>query len=335
LKILVVGFGSMGFKHYELLRKRFPEATIRVLRHGRNFISNDIENISIFSLENASKFAPELVVIANPAPFHIQTGLYFAKEGANLFIEKPISNSDVEVRDLIDFCRSRSIKLAVGYNLRFLQSLVAFRKNLQDGIVGRPIYAKSEVGQYLPDWRKKTDYRISVTAQTALGGGVLLELSHELDYLRWIFGEFEWVQAALHKSDVLEMDAENLVFFEGKINDSVSSNTIPVQGSLDCLRRDMTRSCTVVGTRGTLIWDGVKDDVTLISDSEKSPETVFMGKNQMSSTYEAQWDDYFAALESDKDPITTGEDALKTLEVLLAIRESSVTRSRVNLDHKW
>ena len=80
------------------------------------------------------------------------------------------------------------------YNLRFLPSLQAYRERIQFGVIGKVLSVRCEIGQYLPSWRPGSDYRQAVSASRALGGGALLELSHEIDYLRWIFGEVAWVQ---------------------------------------------------------------------------------------------------------------------------------------------
>ena len=68
---------------------------------------------------------------------------------------------------------------------------------MQNKIVGKILSVRCEVGQFLPSWRPNIDYRESVSARKALGGGALLELSHEIDYLMWIFGDIDWVKATL------------------------------------------------------------------------------------------------------------------------------------------
>ena len=99
------------------------------------------------------------------------------------------------VDDLLGTVRARGVICQVGYNLRYLPSLSRFRDLINEGLVGGPLSVRCEIGQYLPNWRPDTDYRTGVTARSDLGGGVLLELSHEIDYLRWIFGEVEWVSS--------------------------------------------------------------------------------------------------------------------------------------------
>ena len=75
--------------------------------------------------------------------------------------------------------------------------------------MGEIISLEAHVGSYLPDWRPQKDYKESVSARAELGGGVLLELSHELDYIRWFFGGIDSVIAVLKNSNILGLDVED------------------------------------------------------------------------------------------------------------------------------
>ena len=88
--------------------------------------------------------------------------------------------------------------------LRFLETLQCFRAEMAAGRIGAVHAVRCEIGQYLPAWRPDADYRTTVSAQKALGGGVLLELSHELDLLRWVFGEVDWLSAWIGRQSALE-----------------------------------------------------------------------------------------------------------------------------------
>ena len=99
--------------------------------------------------------------------------------------------------------------LMVGYNLRYMKSLIKFREILSKKKIGKILSVRSEVGSYLPSWRKDTDYKKSVSAKKKLGGGVLLELSHDIDYLFWLFGKVEWVSATIYKQSNLKIDTED------------------------------------------------------------------------------------------------------------------------------
>jgi predicted dehydrogenase len=76
----------------------------------------------------------------------------------------------------------------------FLPSLIEFKRQIFSEKLGKIYSIRAEIGQYLPGWRPESDYRICVSVQQKLGGGVLLELSHEIDYLSWIFGRVDWVK---------------------------------------------------------------------------------------------------------------------------------------------
>ena len=81
-------------------------------------------------------------------------------------------------------------------------------------------------GSYLPNWRKNRDYRFTSSARKRLGGGVILDLSHELDYIQWIFGEIskiEYVKVKIISN--LKITSDDYVNIIGKIrNISFSIN---------------------------------------------------------------------------------------------------------------
>ena len=110
------------------------------------------------------------------------------------------------------------------YNLRYNRSLNFFKNSFQTGILGDLHSVRCEVGHYLPYWRTNTDYRKSVSAQKILGGGVLLELSHEIDYLIWIFGSISKVNAFLTRHSSLEIDVEDTAYLRLELSNTHQHN---------------------------------------------------------------------------------------------------------------
>lgn len=251
-RVLVAGLGSIGRRHLRLLRAALPESDIRVLRHSSCDEEIEHANGCFSRLEEACAFEPGLAVIASPAPFHIATATALAETGAHLLVEKPVSDTCVGVPELIALCAARGQVFQVGYNLRFLETLQCFRAEITAGRIGPVQAVRCEIGQYLPAWRPDADYRSTVSAQKALGGGVLLELSHELDLLRWVFGEVDWLSAWIGRQSALEIDVEDSAMIQiGFAGGPVA------QLSMDLLRRDTTRTCTALGANGSLRWDAV------------------------------------------------------------------------------
>lgn len=330
-RVLVVGLGSIGRRHLRIARELLPAAEIRVLRHQECTTVPEHADGCISSMDQAIEFAPEIAVLANPATYHLGVAQPLAESGVHLLVEKPLSASIQDVSLLIETCRRRNAVLATGYNLRFLPSLQKFKALLDDKLIGRIWSARSEAGQYLPSWRPDADYRQGVSARKALGGGVLLELSHELDYLRWIFGEVDWVQAALSRQSNLEIDVEDtaqlvLGFLPSKIADRLIASV-----SLDFIRRDTTRTCTAIGEGGSLRWNGVTGTVELFAAGTTEWRLVFCHQATRDESYVAEWRDFLACVDRGSSPLAGGEDGQEALRIIDAARQASDTGSRVGL----
>ena len=326
--VLVVGSGSIATKHFNNLKKLLPNSTIKVYAtYATDKISpNDL----IKNMSDALDFRPFLVIMANPASLHIQTAKQFARVGSNLLIEKPISNSTADVEDLLNICLQNKTLLTVGYNLRFLDSLNFFRTQVGSKIVGKPLLVKCEVGQYLPTWRNQVDYRQTVSAKRDLGGGALLELSHEIDYLLWIFGEINWVRATVMKQSLLEIDVEDSSFLTLGITSSNNKNLV-ANLSLDFIRHDKQRNCTVIGETGSLRWDGIIGQVLIMKEGSNHWETLFSSNNSTDETYFDELKNFIECIDSGKVPRVTGMDGLNVVKVIESALESAPTGKQTSV----
>jgi predicted dehydrogenase len=246
-------------------------------------------------------------------------------------IEKPISNSIKDVTELIRVCEQKRLVLGVGYNLRFLESLVKLKELVDLGTIGKLLSIRVEAGENLARWRPSKDYRMTVSANKNLGGGPLLELSHEIDYIRWIFGEFKWVSSNLSKSSELEVDTEDCVHAFFEIENRLDKSKLIGTLNLDFFRTDKQRTCTVIGNRGTLYWNGVSGKITLVRESNLENIESYEYEQELFSTYEAEWEDFLSCVESGERPMVTGSDALQTLLVVDAIIKSSNLENRQNV----
>ena len=322
-RLLIVGLGSIGNRHKELVHRLFPNAEVEVLRLRDKTQLVDLDSKSLTTIQDAKEFSPEIAVLCTPSTTHISLALDLAKSGVHLLIEKPISQSSEGVLELLQECASRNVVLMVGYNLRYLKSLQEFRRQISEGLIGNPLSVRCEVGQYLPNWRPKKDYRESVSAKRELGGGVLLELSHEIDYLRWIFGEVDWVRATLLRQSELEIDVEDTAHLTIGFEKSSSSRQFVAHLNMDFIRHDTTRNCIVIGDRGSLRWDGILGEVSLFQAGEKSWKTLFTNDNGIEETYTSEWQELISAIEEKRHPAVTGEDGLRVVEIIEAACLSS------------
>jgi predicted dehydrogenase len=322
----------MGVRHLGLARELFPEAEIKILTHqsGIEFPEHSIDYF--FNMEDALEFSPQIAVIANPAPFHLEIAQQLVEIGTHLLIEKPISISTNGIDKLLETSKKFNTIVAIGYNLRFDPSLQELRKLLQDGQIGSALSVRSEVGQYLPTWRSGRDYRNGVSAKQNLGGGVLLELSHEIDYLRWIFGDFMWVKATLSKQSTLEIDVEDSAHLTlGFLQNQEGTQLIGTL-NLDFIRHDTTRICTVIGESGSLRWDGILGRVDLFQEGSTDWVTVYERSTDLENTYKAEWDNFLQSINRLETPKVTSVDAFRVVELIMAARMSSKSGRLVEIN---
>ena len=332
-RVLIVGLGSIGKRHLRLARMLLPNADIRILRHQTNATKDSPENSNgcFYNIKEAADFSPQLAVIANPAPFHIDIANVLAEIGTHILIEKPLSTSLNGIKELIETCKKKNIVLLIGYNLRFSLSLKHFRGLLEKGIIGNVLSVRCEVGQYLPTWRPELDYRKSVSANRKLGGGVLFELSHEIDYLNWIFGNIEWTQAKLSHQSGLEIDVEDsahIIFgFVPKTNDHQIIGT----ANLDFIRHDATRICIAIGENGSLRWNGLTGEVSIYEPRVKKWVDVYSHQDQRDDTYLAEWENFIACIIGNETPLVSGKDGLKVLQIIESIKLSTLSNGQKSM----
>jgi predicted dehydrogenase len=291
MRIFVVGLGSIGRRHLTNARALGHEAD-----GGR--------------LEEAASFAPEALVVASPTSAHLEALRWAVDHGAHAYVEKPIAASTDGVVETLRAAEAAGLVVAVGYNLRFHPALEAIREGVDGGVIGRLLSVRAEVGQYLPDWHPDEDYQRSYAARAELGGGALLTLSHELDYVRWIAGEVEDVRGIAARVSPLELDV-----------DDVAELTCRLQGGaiasvhMDFVDRSHNRRSRWVGEEATIAWDW-GGPVRLLTGGVPLWEEK---AHVLDETYAAALQDFVSAVERGSVPRCSGRDGLRTLELCEAV----------------
>ena len=331
-RALVVGLGSIGRRHARLLRQLLPGARIAAWRRP----SSDrvpIEGIdeTFTNLDEVLRFAPQGAVIANPASVHMEAALPLARAGVHLLVEKPIAAMPAGVAELLAASTAAGIVLMTGYNMRFSPSLLRFRELLAQRRVGALLSVRAEVGQYLPSWRPGTDYRESVSARAALGGGVLLELSHEIDYLRWLFGEITSVNAVLRRQSRLEIDVEDTAHLVLGFAASAGAQPLVAALNMDFVRQDAVRNCTVLGEEGSLRWNAMAGTCEFFGSGASGRQLLSTDAAERDFTYLAQLRCFLDCIAGKAQPSAGGADGLAVLQVIEAARCASSSGQTVQV----
>jgi predicted dehydrogenase len=321
MRCLVIGTGSIGQRHCRNLVALGHEVLAWDADPVRLHEASAIEGVSLASsLEAALATLPQAALICTPPVSHLRLAREAIAGGADVFVEKPIAHIIAdELEMLLEETRRRERLLMVGCNLRFLPSLKHVKVLLDEKRVGKILSVRAEFGAYLPDWRPGRDYRENYGVRAALGGGILLDAIHELDYLVWFFGGVTEVFCnAGHLSD-LAGDTEDLVEMTLHFDTGVLA-----QVHLDYVQRVYRRNLQVIGDGGTLLWDFPTHSVTVRApDSDSAQEdfsTVEADRNQM---YVDEIRHFAQCVCERKTPLVDGREALRSLRVVEAAKVSA------------
>ena len=210
MKILIAGFGSIGRRHFRNLLA-LGERDILFYRTGRSTLDGaELAGYMVETdLDAALAHRPQAVVIANPTALHLPVAIPAAETGCHLLLEKPLSHSHDGLDDLQAALVRGGGQVLVGFQFRYHPGLVKISRLLADGAIGRPLSVRAHWGEYLPGWHPWEDYRWGYSARQDLGGGVVLTLSHPLDYLRWLLGEVSALWAFTSRQSDLDLDVED------------------------------------------------------------------------------------------------------------------------------
>lgn len=230
-RALVVGHGSIGSRHLRILRDLGIRTAV-VSRHhaGATDLYRDLPTA-------LDSFRPEYVVVANATADHWETLQLLESEGfcGPVLVEKPLF-SELQLTPLRSFA-----ELRIAYNLRFHPALRELSRRIQGD---RIVCVQAYVGQYLPTWRPSRDYRDTYSAHKSDGGGALRDLSHELDFLVWLFGEWVRLTSIGGRLGDLEIDSDDCWLI---LMQTIRGTAVTVQ--LNYLDRNTRREILVVGAK--------------------------------------------------------------------------------------
>lgn len=312
----VIGLGSISNRHRQNIRRLFKQASIVVSPSNPLSTKENIKDYDIFEADfkNLLKHSLDFVIIASPSTFHLNHSEPFLKAGIPIFIEKPIAASAKDATALLQLIERYQSRVAVGYCLRFLPSAIKAKEIVQKKILGSIYNIEIHAGSYLPNWRPDIHYKDSVSASRSLGGGALLELSHELDYYQWIFGNLILDECYLRSSSELNLEVEDVVDIIGR--DSI--NNSPVHIHLDFLQKEPTRHLKVLGSKGEMEWDISANLVRV-----KGEKSLQFDYNNY--TYEQMYADELIAFSNcDESLIASASESIDTIILIEKIKKTGI-----------
>ena len=316
-RILICGLGSIGRRHTRLLHQISPAIKVSALRSGNgSFSLPEVELIThhFSELETAARWNPDAAFITSPAPYHLHQALSLARHGIPLLIEKPLGTGLEPLPgwdELLTF--SKHVPILVGYVLRHNPCASFIKAQLNSNYFGKVLEADLYCGSWLPDWRSGTDYRSSVSSQESMGGGALLELSHEIDLARFFFGEFTIQYSSIQQSGLLDIDVEDRVLLVGS-----GANCPSIAVRLNFCTKPSRRSFLIRCERAEIHWNLLTGIVTISSSDQKSE--VFTSSSQLDHSFRLQSYHFFNCIFNMEPPLCTVQDGLAVIKLIQQAR---------------
>jgi predicted dehydrogenase len=328
MKFLISGLGSIGRRHFRNLLA-LGEREILLHRTHRATLPDD--ELAGFPVETelaaALAHKPDALIVTNPTALHLAVAIPAAQAGCHILMEKPISHTLDGVSQFAAALQQGGGQCLVGFQFRYHPGLRQVKSWLDEGVIGTPLSARAHWGEYLPGWHPWEDYTQGYAARPDLGGGVVLTLSHPLDYLRWLLGEVSelWAFTSnLGLGMAVEDTAEiGLRFASGCLGSL----------HLDYNQRPPSHTLEITGTQGRILWDNA-DGAARVYQAEGTKEWRIVTPPE---GFERNWlfmDElrhFLAVMRGEAQPLCTLQDGIQALRLSLGVLESANKGIRFHL----
>lgn len=328
MKFLIAGLGSIGRRHFRnLLALGERDILLYRTRHS-SLPEEELDGFPVETdLQAALAYKPQAVIIANPTALHLETAIQAAEAGCSILLEKPVSHT-MEGLDRLELALQRGGgKMLVGFQFRFHPTLHKTAELIRSGSLGKTLSVHAHWGEYLPGWHPWEDFRQGYSARHDLGGGVVLTLSHPLDYLRYVIGEVGAVWAFTSSQGLglpVEDTAEIGLRFSSGIIGSVH---------LDYNQRPQSHYLEITASQGSLRWDNRDGSLEVVNALEKTRQNFMppagFERNQL---FLDEMSHFLSVLRGESEPLCTWQDGKQALRLALAALQSAETGRMVELE---
>lgn len=318
---LVLGGGSIGTRHLKnLLTLGQTDVTVFDPSPGRRrALAAELPVRVVEDLEAGWTTEPTAVVIATPTSEHLELALAAAERRCHFLVEKPLADSLAGTDRLAKLVTEHELVSLVGCNMRFHPGVRALHSLVAEHALGRILTARFEAGQYLPDWRPGTDYRDSYSARRALGGGIILDAIHELDYAGWLLGEAVEVSCFADHVSSLEIDTEDVAAILLRFADGTIAEV-----HLDYVQRSYSRSCRLAGETGSARWAYDRNSVDVFQVGHDGWESrPLFDTWEPNAMYLDELRHFLRCLDGEEQPLADVRQGRRTLAVALAAKLSA------------
>lgn len=264
-KVCFIGVGSIAKRHIQNLHTIFmnrnEQIQIDICRSGKGkLLDGEIEK-NIYNRYDDIDKLPEgydIIFITNPTEYHLDTLKKVNDKGINFFIEKPLTS----VKQLEKFQHIEEIEGKVYYvacPLRYTKVI----QYVKTYLLKEQIYCVRCISSsYLPEWRPGQDYRDTYSAHKALGGGVDIDLIHEWDYIKYLFGKPKTIQKIVAHISNLAIDSDDIASYLAQYNNHI------IELHLDYFGRVPIRTIQIFSEEDTIECDLIHSRILYLKKNQ-------------------------------------------------------------------
>jgi len=327
MNFLVVGCGSIGKRHARNFTSlKQGDEKVYVYDQDQSLLqdfSREIGAEILTSIDDAGRAGIQGAVICVPNHMHVPLARKLMEQQIGILVEKPIAHDLAGLDELIALGRRNAVVLMTGYNLRYHRNLLKAKQMLDAGQIGSVKCARFFFGYNLSLWRPAIDYRKNYGAIKEQGGGVILDVIHEINCIIWLLGDVAEVSCMMGKLSSLEIDTEDAAAIHLKMKTGAI-----VELHLDYIDMAYDRGFRIIGDSGTLVWDMPAMMLKAYSPGTKS-WTDMPDKFDFNETYLGEARHFIASLRGSEKPYEDGGIGKRDLEIVLAAKESAASGRRI------
>ena len=320
-KVLIIGSGSIGQRHAGNIKSLIPDIEFMFLKRTETpcELIRELGAKVVSDMYQAINWGPDFAIISSPSSYHYADLLSLISSKIPFYIEKPVVTSRLHLEELsiIDI-ESLPVTMS-GCNLRFLPVVVKLRQLLDEKIIGNVVRATFEAGQWLPDWRPNQNYSTSYSASSVMGGGVILDLIHEVDIARFLFGEFSEIHAFAGKFSSLNIQSEDTACIILR----PTSGKLLLSINIDYVSRKPKRKYEIVGDKGSIVLDITNNSIYLVTQSDE----IILDNDSLSfdipNTYITSMTEFLKAVSSGVKTSQDLSEGLLSAELAIKIKEAA------------
>jgi len=322
LRILIIGTGSIGRRHITLLKK-CGQHTIVAYRRIKNKRTPGVDEY-IDSLENLKKSDIDCAVICNPSSLHVSTALILARQNIPFLMEKPVCVDSRNVSLLQKTVSKKRLPVLVGFNMRYHILFEKMKTLIESKSLGSPISMCMETGYYLPNWRSR-DYKKCYSAHKNMGGGVIFDLTHEIDIAVELMGSVREVSCIKGNVSSLKTTSEDIAEIS-----LMHKNKRLTHIHLDYIQKTYTRTFKIVCEQGEIIWDYGKGTLSH-SDGKHKKIVKVPPRYSRDDTFKAQMKHWLNVIAKKEKALVSLRDGITVSNVAIAAHRSAEKKKVISL----